>query len=88
MAGAEAQGVDYQGIALVIAALGVAIPSIIGAIVSVIALDRGRQRDTKLDNIQRHVNGMNEAIKAGARAEGVLEGGNAERANPTGPKNP
>ncbi len=77
--------VNYQGIALVITAVGVAVPSILGAIVSVVSLRRGNARDIKLDSIQTHVNGMNKLIAAGARAEGVIAGGDAERANPTGP---
>ena len=77
---------DLSGIAQVIMAVGVAVPSIVGAVVSVIVLKRGNARDVKLDTIQEHVNGMNKMIAAGAHAEGVLAGVAAEQAHPTEPR--
>ena len=77
-----AGGIDYQGISLVIAAVGTATASVVGAIVSVVSLIRGNRRDVVMAEIKKHVNGMNQMIAAGARAEGVIEGVAAERANP------
>ncbi len=76
-------GADYQGIALIIAALGVAIPSIIGAVVSVIALNRGTARDTKMAQIHDLVNGQSAKLNALSEQKGFVEGGNAERAKST-----
>ena len=78
--------IDYQGIAEVIAALGVAIPSIVSAVNSVISNRRSARNEAKLNIIQTHVDGMNQMIAKGSHAEGVIEGGDAERANPTQPK--
>ena len=77
---------DYQGIALIIGSLGVAIPSIVAAVVSVIALNRGVARDTKMAQIHDLVNGQSAKLNALSEAKGFVEGGNAERANPTAPK--
>jgi hypothetical protein len=77
---------DYQGIALVIAAVGVAVPSIIAAIVSLMNLNRGNVRDEKMAQIHDLVNGQSLKINAMSEAKGFREGMDQERANPTPPK--
>ena len=79
-------GTDYQGIALVIAAVGVAVPAIISAVVSMISLNRGVARDTKMAQIHDLVNGQSAKLNAMSEAKGFIEGGNQERASPTQPK--
>lgn len=74
--------INYQGIALIITALG----SAIAAILSAITLSRGNARDGKLQEIHELVNGQSHKINAMAEAKGFVEGGNEERARPTQPK--
>lgn len=77
---------DYQGISLVIAAVGVTVPSIITAIISLIALVRGSARDVQMTKIHDLVNGQSAKLNAMAEAKGFVEGGNEERARPTPPR--
>lgn len=79
-------GTDYQGIAEVIAAAGIAVPSILGAIASFINLRRGDKRDTKMAEIHELVNGQSAKINAMSEAKGFREGGDEERARPTEPR--
>jgi hypothetical protein len=72
-------GTDYQGIALLIGAVGVAVPSIVTSFLSVISLARQKE-------IHDLVNGQSAKINAMSEAKGFVEGGNEERARPTAPK--
>jgi len=95
-----AGGIDYAGIAAVIAAIGIAVPSVIAAINSRTALKRGIEqdrklsqiadggieRDKKLVQIANGVDGLSDKRAATAHEAGVREGGDAERANPTDPR--
>ena len=76
---------DWQGVSL-----GVAIPSLVTAGLSIAAFRRAGQdridaiahraaQNQKLDNIETHVNGMNKQIEQLA----YKAGGDAERENPT-----
>ena len=71
---------DYQGIALIIGAVGIAVPSIVTSFLAVINNIRGTERDRNLKVIHDLVNGQSEKLNALSEAKGFAEGGNAERA--------
>ena len=74
---------DYQGIALIIGAVGVAIPSIVTSFLAVINNIRGAERDKSLKVIHDLVNSQSEKLNAMSEAKGFAEGGEAERAKNT-----
>jgi hypothetical protein len=84
---------DYQGVAILIGAVGTFLSVLAGVILQVLTflntrkMERaGLARDAQLATIATHVNGMNEIIaRAGVaqgRAEGVAIGVAQERADP------
>jgi hypothetical protein len=67
---------DLHGIAEIIVALGITIPSIIGAVQSY-------RNGSKIAEVHELVNGQSAKLNAMAEAKGFVEGGNEERARPT-----
>jgi hypothetical protein len=78
-----AAGFDYHGASELTLAVGVAFPSIVAAVVSVINMRNGMARDKKMVQIHDLVNGQSARLNALSEAKGFAEGANAERANPT-----
>lgn len=74
---------DFQGIAEIIGAIGISFPSIVAAIISIINLNRGTDRDVKLTQIHDLVNSQSEKLNRLSEAKGFEAGRDAERANPT-----
>lgn len=74
---------DLNGVAAIIVALGVAVPSIVGAWVSVLNLRNGKVRDTKLAQVHDLVNGQSERLEALTFKADEVSGADKERAAPT-----
>ena len=89
-------GITPAGISTVLLAIGVLLPTLGSFIVSMVVLRRQGenkvQTDQKLTHLTMLTNGQSEKLNAltakASHAEGVKEGGDAERAKPTGPRGP
>lgn len=81
--------IDYQGIAIVIGALGIAVPSIISAGLAVMSFIRQGHIETTVVATHDLVNGLSgrkdDAIERAAFAEGEKSGVATERAAPQVP---
>lgn len=67
---------DYVGIATLIS-------SVTASVVAIVGVVRGAARDVKLAQVHDLVNGQSAKIQQLAADRGFVEGGDAERANPT-----
>lgn len=76
--------IDYHGIAEVIGAIVVGIPSITAAVISLVNLRRSARRDSKIEEIHGLVNGQSQQLNALNYAAGVVAGNDQARTIPIG----